>query len=78
MKTGFFNMDVIRQVTETAQLEMAKNLAILAIDSQPNATPANINKAKTVINKANSVEMLAISMSNFMLAHPSENLAVIK
>lgn len=78
MDTGFFNMDIIKSVTEASSLEEAKQLAHTAVDAMPNAKASNINKVKRVIDNSSSLEKLAISMTNFMFAHPSENLAVLK
>lgn len=45
--------------------------------NHPAVYTTNINKARLVIARANSVEKLAFGVSNFILAHPSENLKKI-
>lgn len=76
--TGFFNISVINKVFAADTLEEAKSIAMLAIDAQPNAKPHNINKARAIVNAATTKDKLLLSMSNFMLAHPSENLGMNK
>lgn len=73
---GFFTMDMVREVAAASDLQFAKNLAIKAIEAAEGARPANVAKANTMVRSARSTQNLAISMSNFLLAH--DGLAVLK
>lgn len=77
MKQGFFNMDVVNQVIKMTDLEAARSLAQKCIDDCKGATAKNVHSAGSAIKKAKSVTDLAMTLTNFLLAHPSENLKVI-
>ena len=76
MKQGFFNVDVLNEIDAAEDLATAKKIAMDAVEAQPNAREGNKKKATDVINQAHSKKMLLISLGNFMLAHPSENLGM--
>lgn len=72
-------MDVIRAVCEQRDVEVAKQLAKEAVENHPhNAQKENVYKANKMIDKAKTIKDLGISLANFMLAHPSENLKSIR
>lgn len=75
---GFFNMDLIKTVCNQTNIYTAKNLCYNAIESMPGASKENKLKARAVVDKAPTIQKLAITLTNFMLAHPSENLKVMK
>jgi len=79
MEVGFFTMDVIRKVCNEKDLMKAKVIATEAVTNYPHhAQNENIVKANKMIDKAKTVKDLGISLANFMLAHPSENLKSIR
>ena len=65
---GIFSMDTITAVTKTRELGMAKSIANAMIDSSK-AQQKNIDKARALVMKANSVNRLAQGMSDFSLSH---------
>lgn len=73
--TMFFTMPIIDQITKCKSLVEAKELAMKAITDKPNARPANITLATNMVNKAKTINKLAIDCSNFALSH--EGLRVI-
>jgi hypothetical protein len=75
---GFFNMELITKICSLKDLTEAKNLANETVDLMTKSSAANKQKAKSVIAKATSIQKLGITLTNFMLAHPSENMKVIK
>ena len=75
-ETGFFTMDDVRAI-EKMNLTAAKEFALSKINAMPNARRENLVKATNVVNRAKNVPALMFSMTNFVLAHPSENLKVI-
>lgn len=77
MKQGFFNMGVVNQVIAMTDLEGARSVAQQQVDNAKGATQKNITSATNVIKKAKSTKELAMALTNFLLAHPSENLKVI-
>lgn len=77
MNTGFFTMDTVIEVCNQRDLQEAKKIAVTAVESSEAAKKENTRKAIQMIDKAKTVEKLGISMSNFLLAHPSENLKTI-
>ena len=78
MKQGFFNMDAVNTVIGMTDLEAARGYAQTQIDNCKGATLKNIHSATYAIKKAKSTKELAMTLTNFLLAHPSENLKVIK
>ena len=79
MDVGFFTMDIIRNVCYENDLTVAKKIATEAIEKYPHkAQKENIIKAHRMVNNAKTVKDLGISLSNFLLAHPSENLKSIR
>lgn len=68
---GIFSMEVITNVSRLSpnKLASAKLMAEQAIGGATTATQKNRDKATALIAKANSVQSLAIAMSNFSLAH---------
>lgn len=78
IKTGFFTVDILRDIESASTLNQAKKIAMDAVAAQPQARQNNIVKAIKVINEARSIKSLLITLSNFMLSHPSENLGTLK
>lgn len=79
MKEGFFNMETVQAVCDQTDLNKAKQIALDRIDKTKRyATPENIHKAICMVNHARTVKNLAIAISNFILAHPSEGLKAIR
>lgn len=78
IKTGFFTMDTVKAVMEMKDLEEAKRYAFNVVKESEAARCSNVDKANTMINKAKSITDLGISITNFMLAHPSENLKTLR
>jgi len=79
--TGFF---VMKDAAEVLKLDLdgAKNYLRERISSflsaHPNVKKENLLKAEQMIVKGTNVRTLSMSVANFVLAHTSENLAVIK
>lgn len=71
-----FTMDQVNAVV-TKDLPSAKEYALGIIHSADNIRTATKANAIRVINNARNVITLASAMSNWILAHPSENLKVI-
>ena len=78
MKTGFFDIEIVKQMNAAKDFNEAKAIAVSAIEAQPNARPENKKKAMDAINRTKSKNALLIAAGNFMLAHPSENLGMSK
>jgi hypothetical protein len=78
MDAGFFTVDTLNEIDAVQDLVVAKEIANKAIADMPNARPYNIKKATAVIVAAKNKRQLMLSLSNFILAHPSENLGMNK
>lgn len=79
MKQGFFNMNDVQVVVNKKSMGDARCYLVDRISAfEGKATPENIQKALNMIDKATSIARLAIAISNFILAHPSENQKVIR
>ena len=78
IKTGFFTMETVKAVLTMNDLEEAKQFALCAVKQSEAARSTNVDKALAMINKAKTVRDLGINITNFMLAHPSENLKTIR
>lgn len=79
---GFFNMEDVNTITKSSSMEDAQKYLNSKIEQfvseHPGTVFSNVAKATTMITKAKSLKNLAIDVSNFVLAHPSEGLKVIK
>jgi hypothetical protein len=77
---GFFDMEDANKVL-TLNAELAQLYALDKIDAfvkaHPQTQQKNIDKATKMVRKARNAVELSFSISNFVLAHTSENLAVI-
>lgn len=71
-------MDTVNEVLSFAELEKAKQFAFDVVKESASARQTNTDKANSMINNASSVKNLAMAITNFMLAHPSENLKSIR
>lgn len=79
IKQGFFTMDVIRTVCMAKSIDEARKIALDRIEEQKDsARGENVIKATNMVNKAKNIRSLGIALTNFMLAHPSENLKTIR
>ena len=76
--TGFFTADHLRQMNNAVNHAKAKEIAHEAIRAQPDAHPINTKKAQLMVDGSKNKQHLLIGSANFMLAHPSEGLKVIK
>jgi isopropylmalate/homocitrate/citramalate synthase len=78
-KEGFFNMEIVTAVCNEKDLVKAKQIALDRVEAtKADATPENIRKAINMIEKATTIKNLGLSITNFMFAHPSENLKTIR
>lgn len=78
-KQGFFNMEVITEVCNCKCIVEARKIAIARIEAtKAGATPENIRKAILMVERSTTVKHLGLSITNFMFAHPSENLKTIR
>jgi len=79
---GFFTMKDAVIVLKQPDLTAAKNYIRKKIKefttAHPHTKPENIAKANQMIERAPSIEKLSLSVSNFILAHSSEGLKVLK
>ena len=78
IESGFFTMDDVLAVEKINDVNVAKMYVIQRVNEMPTAKSFNIHKAKAAITKARSITELMFTISNFILAHPSEHLKVIK
>lgn len=78
IEAGFFTVDTLNKIDAAKDLREAKKIAMDAIAAQPNARPNNVKKATSTVQRATSKQGLMIALSNFMLAHPSEDLGMNK
>ena len=79
VEEGFFNMDVIRAVCDCSCIDKGKDVAKAAVEAKKKqATADNYRKAMNMIDKCKTIKDLGISLTNFMFAHPSENLKTIR
>ena len=78
MKTGFFTMETVNQILSFSTLEESKKFLHDLVKETKNARVENVTKATAMIDKCKTQRDLALSVSNFVLAHPSENLRILK
>ena len=79
IKPGFFTMDVVIAVCAEKDITAARAIAMKSVEKMHGyATPENILKATTMVEKAKDVRKLGLDISNFLLAHPSEGLKTIR
>lgn len=82
MEVGFFNQSHVEQVIKAKTLKEAQSIVTTAIDEfkkeHPLVRKDNLTKAEKLIRQAKSPTQLAFAVQNFILAHPSENLRVMK
>ena len=71
-----FTMDHVKEIASMKDHSAAKKRAHEIIDGSA-AKPANRAKMKMMVNGSRSSDHLAQGMTNFMLAHPGEGLAVV-
>ena len=64
MNTGFFTVEILKEMESASDLPMAKEIAFNAVTAQPKARLTNVKKANQVINKATSKTQLLISCGN--------------
>ena len=74
---GFFTMDCVNAVLSSKTLEEAKQKALIQLKSIKNPREHNLIKAQTMIDSAKTTKDLALKISNFILAHPSERLKTL-
>lgn len=82
IEKGFFCQDDVHKILKFKTLNEAKQYAGNSIDqfvsSHPLTRGVNIEKARKIVAKARSQTELAFSVQNFIMAHPSEGLSVIR
>lgn len=82
IQTGFFTIEVLNEIDKAQTLAQGKVIAAKSVDKfieeHPKVKSYNVKKAREVINRSNSLKTLLISVSNFMLAHPSEGLKIVE
>lgn len=82
METGFFVQSDVhtiltyKNVTDAKQFVMSK--INFFVENHPQTAKTNIHKATSMAGKSRSVKELAFAVQNFIMAHPSEGLSVIK
>lgn len=74
---SIFTMDNVREVL-TMPIQEAKRYALGIVTDDQNAKPVTKVKARQMIGKCTRTDKLAFAMSSWILAHPSENLKVVK
>lgn len=77
IRAGFFTMDTVHAVMAKKDLIEAKEMVYKIIKEAP-ARSDNVRKATAMVEKANSINSLAMGITNYMLAHPSENLKTLR
>lgn len=75
---GFFTMADVKEVEKMNNISAAKAYAHAKIESMPNAQLKNIEKAHKMVDKTRSIKDLMFAMVGFIMAHPSENMKVIR
>ena len=79
--TGFFVMDDATAVLKLNN-ELSKLYAFTKIDdfvkAHPQTQQKNIDKARKMVQRSHNSTELSFNISNFVLAHTSENLSVIR
>jgi glutamyl-tRNA reductase len=77
IQNGFFTMDTVHAVMAKKNIDEAKEMVNAIIANATTARKENITKARAMVVNANSINSLAMAITNFMLAHPSENLKAL-
>lgn len=80
---GFFTMgDVTRILSGCKSLKEAQDsaheLVNIYVDKHPKVRVENVRKAVKMIETSRNIQQLGQGMTEFILAHTSENLKVIK
>ena len=75
---GFFTMDFVTEISTKSNLMIAKGMCFDKIAEKPDAKPENIAKAKAMVSSANSLRQLVLGLGNFVLAHESSKLKVMR
>lgn len=82
MEQGFFRQEHVNTLVTMKSLKDAKDFVTNAIDQfcddHPGVHYENVTKARKACAKAKSPIDLAMDVQNFILAHPSEGLGVLK
>jgi hypothetical protein len=82
MNTGFFIMKDAVDVLHFESVSEAKNFLLEKVanfvKTHPGTRANNVVKVEKMIKGAASLEALSRSVANLVLAHPSENLKVLK
>ena len=79
---GFFTMKDATEVLKQPNLESAKTFLLdtvkTYVEAHPHTHKDNIAKAEQAIARSISIEKLSFTVANFVLAHTSNGLRVIK
>ena len=81
IEAGFFTMADVTTVSGLT-LVQGKQHAYGRLDAfqaaHPGVHSTNLAKARAAIDRATTVNKLALTLANFVLAHPSEGLKVLR
>lgn len=81
INAGFFEMSDTNRVLSGVSLGEAKLYLTSKVEnfekSHPGVLITNTSKAYSMINRAKNLRSLAVDVSNFVLAHPSEGLKTL-
>lgn len=81
MRAGFFSMENSAEVLKYTNVDEAKAYANSVVDSylsKNRPLASNVVKVRKDIAAANSVKNLSFIIANYVLAHPSEGLKVLR
>lgn len=74
---SIFTMEDVNHVI-TKSLDEAKAYALSVIERAENVKPLTVTKARHMVCRCRNSNALAVAMSSWILAHPSEGLKVVK
>ena len=82
IKPGFFTMEDANIVSKASNIFEAKRHAheciLNFVKAHPKTEQKNIEDAQRMINSNATMKSLTIAIGNYVMAHPSEGLGVLK
>lgn len=75
--TSVFTMDDVHAIA-TLSLDEAKAMIMKIATDNPSVKPITVTKLRNEVSRTKTREKLMMTMANWILAHPSENLKVVK
>jgi hypothetical protein len=79
---GFFSQEHVNVLMGMTGLHDARNYILDVVQryerDHPRVNKENLRKVSIIIQRAKTPQQLAFSVQNFILAHPSEGLRVVK